>query len=133
MIAEWARQVRLEAERGQSDASWGLALAWHREGGIAGFCDDLTVYVTGHVFAASCKVQPPEPVGQRLLTADELAQLYMWVDTYAQFEMEQRDDAVADAMTTTLVFAGAGEQVADEATQQAIAGFAAELFAELSQ
>jgi 23S rRNA (guanine2445-N2)-methyltransferase / 23S rRNA (guanine2069-N7)-methyltransferase len=27
----------------------------HREGGIAGFCDDLTVYVTGYAYLSSCK------------------------------------------------------------------------------
>jgi hypothetical protein len=133
MIAEWARQVRLEAESGRSGASWGLAFAWHREGGIAGFCDDLTVYVTGLVYAASCKNQSATALGQRFLTADELAQLYMWIDTYAQFEMKQSDGAVADSMTTTLIFSGAGEQTADAATQQAIADFAAALYTGMAQ
>ncbi|MCC6167024.1 MAG: hypothetical protein IT329_07325 [Caldilineaceae bacterium] len=132
MIAEWARLMRLEAESGRSGASWGLAFAWHRQGGIAGFCDDLTVYVTGLVYATSCKNQSPTALGQRFLTAEELAQLYMWGDTYKQFEMEQSDGAVADAMTTTLIFSGVGEQTADAATQQAISDFAASLFADMA-
>ncbi|RIK35401.1 MAG: hypothetical protein DCC57_23385 [Chloroflexi bacterium] len=133
MIAEWARLVRLEAESGRSGASWGLAFAWHREGGIAGFCDDLTVYVTGLVYASSCKSQPPATIGQRTLTAEELAQLYMWIDTYTSFEAGWRDPAVADAMSTKMTFMGVGEQVADAATQQAIADFAAALYTGLAQ
>jgi hypothetical protein len=42
-VAEWARPVYQEVEAGRSGAAWGMAFAWHREGGIAGFCDDLFV------------------------------------------------------------------------------------------
>jgi len=133
MIAEWARQARLEAESGRSGASWGLAFAWRREGGIAGFCDDLTVYVTGQVYASSCRQDPPTTVAQRMMTADELAQVYKWVDTFAPFEYEHTDPAQADAMTIRLVFSGAGEQEAGAADQQAILDFAGQLYAELTQ
>jgi len=36
-VAEWARLIFDVAESGRSGAAWGLALSWHREGGIAGF------------------------------------------------------------------------------------------------
>jgi hypothetical protein len=36
MIAEWAKSVYLESVGGRSGASWGLALAWHRDGGLTG-------------------------------------------------------------------------------------------------
>lgn len=36
MIAEWARSVYLESVGGRSGASWGLAPAWHRDGGLTG-------------------------------------------------------------------------------------------------
>ncbi len=134
MIAEWSRQAALEASAGRSGASWGLAFAWHREGGIAGFCDDLTVYVTGQVFASSCRDQTPETIGQRFLTAEELEQVYAWVDEYAPFELDQSDPATAaDAMSVTLIFSGAGDSVADEETQQAILDFSSSLYAEMSQ
>lgn len=132
MVAEWAQLAHLEAASGRTGASWGLAFAWHREGGIAGFCDDLTVYVTGRVYASSCKGSEPQNLGQARLNAEQLAQLYTWVDTFQGFEVEQSDPAVADAMTVRLVFSGSGEQPASEAEQQAILAFAAELFAELS-
>jgi hypothetical protein len=133
MIAEWARLVQLEATGGRSGASWGLAFAWHREGGIAGFCDDLTVYVTGQVYASSCQGNEPVNLGQTRLDAEQLAQVYEWVDRLQGFEVEQRDPAVADAMTVRLVFSGAGEQEASEAEIAAIQDFAAQLYAELSQ
>lgn len=132
MIAEWARQVQLEAESGRSGASWGLGIAWHREGGIAGFCDDLTVYVTGQVYAASCRTEPAATVAQRFLTEGELSQLYRWIDTFAAFEEVQSDGDVPDAMTTRLVFSGAGEEAAGVETKQAIADFAATLYTELT-
>lgn len=129
MIAEWARLVQLEALGGRSGASWGLAFAWHREGGIAGFCDDLTVYVTGQVYASSCKGNTPMNLGQTRLDADQLEQLYTWIDTLDSFELEQTDPAVNDAMTIRFVFSGAGDEQAGEAEQQAILDFAATLFA----
>ena len=133
MITEWARQAALEASTGRSGASWGLAFAWHRQGGIAGFCDDLTAYVTGQLYAASCKGQSAENLGQRRLTAGELEQLFAWVDEYAPFEFVQDDGPVADSMKVTLVFSGAGGTPADEATQQTILAFAEGLYAEMSQ
>jgi hypothetical protein len=130
MIAEWARLVQLEAQGGRSGASWGLAFAWHREGGIAGFCDDLTVYVTGEVWATSCRGTQPEDLAHFRLNAEQLATLYNWVDTLQSFEYEQRDPAMADSMTVRLIFSGAGAQAASEAEQAAIIDFAQTLYTE---
>ncbi len=130
MIAEWARLVQLEAQGGRSGASWGLAFAWHREGGFAGFCDDLTVYVTGEVWAGSCRGATPEDLGHFRLSAEQLTTLYLWVDTFAPFEYGQRDLATADSMTVYLLFSGAGAQTATEADQALILDFAQHLFTE---
>ena len=130
MIAEWARLVQLEAQGGRSGASWGLAFAWHREGGFAGFCDDLTVYLTGEVWAGSCRGTTPEDLGHFRLSAEQLATLYIWVDTFAPFEYGQRDLATADSMTVYLIFSGAGAQTATEADQALILDFAQHLFTE---
>ena len=45
MIAEWAYLVATEAKSGAASPSYGLG--WHREGGIAGFCDDMMVDAAG--------------------------------------------------------------------------------------
>ena len=133
MIAEWAHIVTQEAAAGEADATWGLALTWHREGGIAGFCDDLSVYVTGQLDTTSCHGESDEAVGTRQMSAEELTQLYAWVDEYASFEFVQDDGNVADAMKVTLTFMGEGSTEADEATQQAIVAFAQDLYGTLSQ
>jgi len=128
MIAEWARLVQIEAQGGRSGASWGLAFAWHREGGIAGFCDDLTVYVTGAAWATTCRGAQPQDLAHFRLDATQLETLYQWVDTFQPFEMEQSDGAVADGMTVTLIFSGAGAEVADEEEQATIVDFAQTLY-----
>jgi hypothetical protein len=132
MVAEWARLAALEAWSGGSDAG-GLALAWQREGGIAGFCDDLTVTVTGDVAAATCLTDPPETLGHAFLTDEQAVQLFKWVDRLQDFEWAFTDDAVADAMTTRIVFSGAGEAEASQAEIDAINVFAAERFAEVER
>lgn len=124
MVAEWARLVSLEAQGGRSGASWGLIFAWHREGGLAGFCDDVTVYVTGDAYVTSCRGAQPQDLGRVRLAPDQLALVYDWVDTLQPFEVEQTDPATEDAMTIRMVFSGAGTAAANEAVEQAITDLA---------
>jgi hypothetical protein len=53
MVAEWARQVYLEASSRNDKTLAGLVLAWNREGGIAGFCDIVAVKIGGDVLVSS--------------------------------------------------------------------------------
>jgi inhibitor of cysteine peptidase len=124
MIAEWARLVALEAQGGRSGASWGLVFAWHREGGIAGFCDDVTVYVSGDAYITSCKGDQPQALGRVRLSSNQLTLIYGWMDTLQPLEVEQRDPATADAMTTRIVFSGAGNAAANESIQREISDLA---------
>jgi hypothetical protein len=124
MIAEWARLVDQEVAAGRSSAGAGLAFSWHRAGGIAGFCDDLAVYLSGQVNATSCRDKAAANLGSRWLTADEAEQLYMWIDEYAPFEYNHDDGNVADSMQVTLIFNGAGTTTAGEAAQQEALTFA---------
>lgn len=127
MLAEWAARVAAEAEDEQGLAMWGLG--WHREGGIAGFCDDLAIDATGYVELAPCKYENPQEVNVRTLTADELAQFYGWLDTLAPFEFTQQDPATADALTVHYIFAGRGSQEATDADKQTLADFSREVLA----
>jgi hypothetical protein len=131
MIAEWARVVTDEAVGGRTGAAYGLALAWHREGGIAGFCDDLAAYVTGEAVASSCKGAQPEDLGSHFMSAEELQQLYNWVDSLKSFEIDRTDQATADPLTVRLVFYGQGDVEASEEDRQAIEDWTAQLFAEI--
>ncbi len=128
MIAEWARLVWSEAQAGRSGASWGLIFAWHREGGPAGFCDDVAVYVTGDVYVSSCQGEQPVDLGRIRLNADQLATVFNWVDTWQPAEQELNDPAA----TVQLVFAGAGTQPIQEPEWVLFSDFAQNLYNEVS-
>lgn len=104
-------------------------ITWHREGGIAGFCDDLFILADGNVIARSCNRQ-----GDRYgtLSAEQLDQLTEWTAQYASFEGGYRDPAVADAMLIRFSFVGSGESEADDAVQEAVMQFAGEIFGSLA-
>ena len=127
-IAEWAKLMFQVAQAGRSGASWGLALAWQREGGIVGFCDDVAVYLTGFVIVSDCKGLNE----QFYLSASQLEQLYGWVDGLKNLDYHYKDPAVADAMSITLVLSGTGQKEASEEDIRAILDFAASLKAQVN-
>jgi hypothetical protein len=106
-IAEWAALVVDEAVSGKSDAARGLAIGWHREGGVNGACDDLAVYRSGEVIADSCMDGNARSIGKTRLDADRVA--------------------------VNLVFPGSGSQEMDDATKQNLLDFAAGIFAVMSK
>jgi hypothetical protein len=82
-----------------------LGLSWTRQGGLAGFCDELEVFLPNKANAASCK-----PSGEaasadlsELLSASEMDQLDQWLDDFGTVTLTQKDAAVTDAMTQTLL------------------------------
>ena len=133
MIAEFAQLAAMEASAGRSGAAYGIAIAWHREGGIAGFCEDVTVSVLGEVNATSCKGGTPQDLGVKWLSATQVKQLFEWVDRLKSFEINQTDPAVADAMTIRLFFGGAGTAEPTDADKQVIQDFTQQLLGEFSQ
>ena len=128
-LAEWARLMLLEAQSGRSTPDQGLALAWHREGGIAGFCDDLLVYAYGRVQATNCKSSPADARTLQL-DAAQLEQLFTWLDGYLPIQDYQTDPATADAMTRELLLNGTGSRAAGDAEKQALSDFASALYAQ---
>lgn len=110
-----------------------IVLSWHREGGLAGFCDELTVTAGGEVTASSCMAREGGVVASAQLDAVQQAQLDEWVGTLEPFEVEQTDDAVADAMTVGLTFKGRGSDAPNPAAQQALLDFASTLYTALAQ
>lgn len=126
---ESGSQVR-EASSSAGDADE-LILSWHREGGIAGFCDDLLIYRSGVMTGSTCQVIPAADLGQQELSPDHLRQLNEWMATLQSFEMEQSDGAVADSMTIRLTFVGQGDRAATDEEKQAISAFASQLYGQL--
>lgn len=105
-----------------------LLMRWRREGGFAGFCDYLTVYLSGEVHRYSCK--GGEVSQERLidlLPQEEIEKLEGWVQQYGEVSIDASDPkGVADGMVMMLEFRGLGTQEqtlapADEAAMLALA------------
>lgn len=113
-----------------------LALVWKREGGIAGFCDTLTIFRSGEVFASKCDSQTDSAMGTfvTLMTAKEMQQFNGWITTFDETQLDASDPkGVADRMVVTLDFLGLGNKSPTESEQQALFNFAQEVYQELSQ
>ena len=89
-----------------------VLMRWKREGGIAGFCDYVTVYLSGEVHKSSCKGE--EPGEERLidiLSEEEIAKLDQWAMDYGTISIDASDPkGVSDRMVVTLEFVGLGGQ-----------------------
>lgn len=111
-----------------------LALVWKRAGGIAGFCDTLTVFLSGEVFAGQCRAQAEGRMGTfaELLSAQELAQFNDWIAEFAETNLDASDPkGVADRMEVTLKLFGTGSKPPAQADQQELFQFAQELYQEV--
>jgi hypothetical protein len=128
VLALTAGQSAIALQQAQA----GEALTWRRTGGIAGLCDELTVYVTGEVHLASCKGGESVVTHQRHLPIEQLKQLYTWIGRYRAWEMVERDLFVADGFTFHTVFVGTGTAEPTPEEKQEITAFAAMLFEEAS-
>ncbi|MCX7753878.1 MAG: hypothetical protein N2117_01350 [Anaerolineales bacterium] len=118
-IAEWLKIHFLSAQSGRPEADWGLALTYSRQGGFAGFCDSLKVYLDGSVLLSSCK---DVDIDFRL-DAGQLERLYGWYDTFAKIAYSQSDPAVADALSVELTLEGQGTESPDQAGIEEILAF----------
>jgi hypothetical protein len=113
-----------------------LALIWKREGGIAGFCDTLTVFRSGEVYSSQCSLQSEGRMGTfaELLSARERAQFSDWIAEFAETDLDASDPkGVADRMVVTLKLFGAGDKPPTQSEQQMLFEFAQNLYQELAQ
>jgi hypothetical protein len=126
-VYEWMSLLHNEAVAGRADAATGMALSWHREGGIAGFCDDLMIYLSGFAYPTSCKGGSAKDLGRLRLTAIQLAQVYTWMSAFQSVHFETEDKASADAMRQQLVFNGTGLRAPSLDDKQAMLTLAVQL------
>lgn len=113
-----------------------FALVWKREGGIAGFCDTLTVFLSGEVYTNNCKGQPEGKMDTlgNILSAAEQDEFYGWTSDFGQVTLDASDPkGVSDRLTETLDFWGTGNKQPTESEQQAMLKFAQNLYQELAQ
>lgn len=103
-----------------------VALTWHREGGIAGFCDNLVIYLAGEVHASTCAGN----VTSGTLSVDELAQLQQWLRAFSPVTLDKSDapPGSADAMTIALTLNGIGAVEAAETDQQTLTAWAQSVY-----
>ena len=112
-----------------------VALTWKREGGIAGFCDYMTIFLSGEVHGGSCKQgQYAEERLIDVLSQEEIAKLEQWVKNYGNINIDKSDPkGVSDRMVVVLTLIGTGEQRALSASNdQDLLNFAQELHQQLN-
>jgi hypothetical protein len=106
------------------------ALTWSREGGIAGFCDSLTIYLSGEVQGTNCKSgDMVEKSISELLSPTEIATMNDWISKYGEINIDASDPkGVADGMSIKLTMYGTGtQQTMDQASQQLLLTFIQDL------
>lgn len=107
-----------------------VALTWSRSGGIAGFCDTLTIYLSGEVQGSNCKSgEIVEMSLGELLSPEEIATMNEWISKYGEINIDASDPkGVADGMSVKLTMYGTGtEQLTDPALQQTLLQFVQDL------
>jgi len=109
-LSEWATLVHQELQFGRSGASWGLAAALIEEGSKP--CSRIQIEVYGKVFANDCRAGI-QPLPTAWLTAEQIDDLYEWMDGFQTFEINSNEGGLA----MRLVCSGRGAQVATESEQ----------------
>jgi len=107
-----------------------VALTWSRSGGIAGFCDSLTIYLSGEVQSSNCKKNDMvEKSVSELLSPAEIATMNEWISKYGEISIDASDPkGVADAMSIKLTMHGTGtQQQMVQASQQLLLNFIQDL------
>ena len=111
-----------------------VALTWSRNGGIAGFCDSLTIYLSGEAQGNNCKSGEMVEKNSRRTSHgkrdchDEWMDLQVWRDQHRRLDPE----GVSDAMSVKLTLSGTGtRQNMVQASQQLLLTFAQDLYQKL--
>ncbi|HSG42599.1 MAG TPA: hypothetical protein VLA72_05540 [Anaerolineales bacterium] len=109
-----------------------LALTWSREGGFAGFCDRLTVFLSGEVYGSQCKGDGRMSTFSSLLSAKELDQFSTWMAKHGTVTLDASDPkGTADGMSLVIEFYGMGKGKPGKPVQQEIFIWAQETFHKL--
>lgn len=111
-----------------------LALTWKREGGIAGFCDSMTVFLSGEIYGNQCRSAPDGTIGTfaNLFSASDRKQFDAWITQFGEVTLDASDPkGVSDRMEVTLALSGLGSGRPDKVEQQALFTWAQSLFQKL--
>jgi uncharacterized protein YggU (UPF0235/DUF167 family) len=106
------------------------ALDWKQEGGIAGMCQIVTVFLSGEVYGMNCAAGGDGTMA--VLAPAQRQQLYTWMDELANTTIDLSDPAgVADRMTRTADLLSRGTRPATDADKRAIFDFGQALYREM--
>ena len=94
-----------------------ILLTRKQSGGIAGRCDEMTIYLSGEIHASSC-AQTKDASMKELFTSDDVSQLDQWSAKYGRVLIDLSDPkGAADAMTRTMILYGYGSGQPSQAVQ----------------
>lgn len=111
----------------QPTAVSGAQLTYRREGGFAGFCDELHIMAPATVIRYTCKSNGLVEDGRRSLSSSE-AGIFRTAQTRLRtLAFVQSDKAVADGMTVSLSLQGVGMADASPLERSALLQFAQSL------
>jgi hypothetical protein len=111
-----------------------LALTWKRDGGIAGFCDSMTVFLSGEIYGNQCRSEPDGTMDTfaNLFSASDRKQFDAWMTQFGEVTLDASDPkGVSDRMEVTLVLSGLGSGKPSKAQEQALFTWAQSLFQKL--
>lgn len=111
-----------------------FALTWSRDGGIAGFCDRLTVFLSGEVYGNRCKSEPNGSMDTlaNLLSATEREQFNEWMAEYGSMTLDaSQPKDVADGMSLVIVLYGRGKDKPDKDAESELFTWSQNLFQKL--
>ena len=111
-----------------------LALIWKREGGIAGFCDSMTIFLSGEVYGSQCRSEPNGTMATfaTLFSASDHKQFDVWAKQFGEVILDASDPkGVSDRMEVTLVLYGLGSGKPNEVQKQALFTWSQKLFQKL--
>ncbi|HSM71928.1 MAG TPA: hypothetical protein VK851_10330, partial [Anaerolineales bacterium] len=110
-----------------------LALTWSRDGGIAGFCDRLTIFLSGEIYGSQCKSEDGRmKTFATLLTVEERNQFNQWIGEYGEKTLDESDPkGTADGMLLVIELFGYGKGKPGKSVQQEIFSWAQKVFQEL--
>lgn len=101
---------------------------WRREGGFAGFCDEMSITAAGEIRTESCRGASGPGVGR--LSREDLTRLRGWMAAFGTVEIQSKDSGLADAMTVTLTLRGSGNGQPTETQKNEILDWAQRIFAD---
>ncbi len=104
-----------------------LALDWNQKGGVAGLCENLTIFLSGEIYGTDCKAGGDSRMA--VLTVAQRTQLTAWVDQFGTIAVDLSDPkGMTDGMTRTVNVNGTGSKQPTEKEQHAIFDFGQQIY-----